>query len=126
MESRATNNYLDPALTLEVRAHMCDIEDLQVPHKIVAAGQHLLKGVTTGTILGAVTDDTGNDRRVSFRVGLVPDLVTNLFFVTPAMQKGVATLFHPTNPRLGSRDVVIPMQTSGVDDATGNSCAPSR
>ena len=98
---------------------MCDVEDLQVPHTIVAAGQHLLKGVTTGTILGAVTDDTGNDRRVSFRVDLVPDLGTNLFSLTPAMQKGVATLFHPTNPRLGSGGVVIPMQTSGVNGATG-------
>ena len=35
------------------------------------------------------------------------------------MQKGVATLFHPANPRLESGDVVIPMQTCGVDDATG-------
>ena len=98
---------------------MCDVEDLQVPHTIVAAGQHLLKGVTTGTIFGAVTDDNGNDRRVSFRVVLVPDLGTNLFSVTAAMQKGVATLFHPANPRLESGDVVIPMQTCGVDDATG-------
>ena len=35
------------------------------------------------------------------------------------MQKGVATLFHPTNPRLESGDMVFPMQTCGVDDATG-------
>ena len=67
MDSGATNNY-DPALTQRVRAHMCDVGDRQVPHKIVAAGQHLLKGVTTGTIFGAVTDDNGNDRRVSVRV----------------------------------------------------------
>ena len=64
VDSGATNNYLDPALTPGVRAHMCDVDDLQVPHTIVAAGQHLLKGVTTGTIFGAVTDDNGNDRRV--------------------------------------------------------------
>ena len=68
MDSGATNNYLDPALTPGVRAHMCDVEDLQVPHTIVTAGQRLLEGVTTGTIFGAVTDDNGNDRRVSFRV----------------------------------------------------------
>ena len=119
VDSGATKNYLDPALTLGVRAHMCDVEDLQVPYTIVAAGQHLLKGVTTGTIFGAVTDDNGNDRRVSFRVVLVPDLGTNLFFVTAAMKKGVATLFHPANPRLESGDVVIPRQTCGMDDATG-------
>ena len=98
---------------------MCDVEDLQVPHTTVAAGQHLPKGVKTGTIFGVVTDDNGNDRRVSFRAVLVPDLGTNLFSVTAAMQKGVATLFDSAKPRLESRDVVIPMQTCGVDDATG-------
>ena len=119
VESGATNNYLDPALTPRVRAHMCDVEDLQVPHTIVAAGQHLFKGVTTGTIFGAVTDDNGNDRRVSFRVASVPDLGSIPFSVTAAMQKGVATLFHPANPGLESGNVVIPMQACGVDDATG-------
>ena len=98
---------------------MCDVEDLQVPHTIVAAGQHLLKGVKTGPIFGAVTDDNGNDRRVSFRVFVVPDVGTNLFSVTVAIQKGVTTLFHPTNPRLASGNVVIPIQTCGVDDVTG-------
>ena len=36
------------------------------------------------------------------------------------MKKGVATLFHPAKPRLKSGDVVILMQTCGVDEATGN------
>ena len=119
VDSGATNKYLDPALTPGVRAHMCDVEDLQVPHTVVAAGQHLLKGEATVTIFGAVMDDNGNVRRVFFRVVLVPDLGTNLFSVTAAMQEEVATLFHPANPRLESGDVVIPMQTCGVDDATG-------
>ena len=66
---------------------MCDVKDFQVPHTIVAAGQHLLKGVKTGTTFGAVTDDNGNDRHLSFRVGLVPDVSTNLFSVTAGMQK---------------------------------------
>ena len=100
VDSGATDNYLDPALTPGVRAHMCDVEDLQLPHTIVAAGQHLVEGVTTGTMVGAVTADNGNDRRVSFCVVLVPDLGTNPSSVTAAMQKGVATLFHPANPRL--------------------------
>ena len=98
---------------------MRDVEDLQVPHTTVAAGQHLLNGVTTGTIFGAVTDDNGNGRRVSFRVCLMPDLGTNLFCVTAAMQKGVSTFFRPTNPRVELGDVLISMQTCGVDDATG-------
>ena len=98
---------------------MCDVEDLKVPHTTVPAGQHLLKGVATGTNFSAVTDDNGNYRRVSFRVVLVPNLGTNLTSVTAAMQKGVATLFYPSDPRLESGDVVILMQTWGVDDATG-------
>ena len=57
VDSGATNNYLDHALTPRVRAQMCDVEDLQVLYTIVAAGQHLLKGVTTGAIFDAVTDD---------------------------------------------------------------------
>ena len=77
------------------------------------------QGRNNETIFGAVTDDNGNDRRVSFRVVLVPDSGTNFFFVTAAMQKGVAMLFHPANPRLESGDVVIPLQTCGVVDATG-------
>ncbi|CAB1110628.1 unnamed protein product [Ectocarpus sp. CCAP 1310/34] len=111
VDSGATDNYLDPGLTPGLRAHMRDVEHLRVPHTIVAAGQHVLKGVTTGTIFGAVTDDNGNDRHVSLRVILVSGLGTNLFSVTLAMLKGVATLFHPDNPRLESGDVVFPMQT---------------
>ena len=87
--------------------------------QIVAHGQHLLKGVTTRIIFGAVTDDNGNDRCVSFRIVLVPDLGTNLFSVTAAMQKGTATLLNPANPRLESGDVVILMQTCAVDNANG-------
>ncbi|CAB1109507.1 unnamed protein product [Ectocarpus sp. CCAP 1310/34] len=119
VDSGATDNYLDPGLTPGLRAHMRDVERLRVPHTIVAAGQHVLKGVATGTIFGAVTDDNGNDRHVSFRGILVPGLGTNLFSVTLAMLKGVATLFHPDNPRLESRDVVFPMQTLGLDATTG-------
>ena len=120
VDSGTTNNYLDPALTPGVRANMCDVKDLQAAHTIVDAGQHLLNGVTTGTIFGAVTDDNRNDWLVFFRADLVPALGPNLFPVTAGMQKGVATLFHPANPRLEAGDVVIPMQTCGVDDATGN------
>ena len=50
---------------------------------------------------------------------MVPGLGTNLFSVTAAMLKGVATLFHPTNPRLEKDGVVVPMQQLGVDDTTG-------
>ena len=50
---------------------------------------------------------------------MVQGLGTNLFSVTAAMLKGLATLFHPTNPRLEKDGVVVPMQQLGVDDTTG-------
>eukprot|EP00752_Nemacystus_decipiens_P010530 g9376.t2 len=119
VDSGATGNYLDPALTPGLRSRMRDVEDLRVPHTIVAAGQQLLHGVTAGTILGTVTDDSGNDRHVSLRIVLVPRLGTNLFSVTAAMLNGVASLFYPTCPRLESEGLVIPMQSHGVDGSTG-------
>ena len=48
VDSGATANFLDPELTPGVRARMRDIEILSVPHTIVAAGEHMLKGVETG------------------------------------------------------------------------------
>ena len=98
---------------------MCAVEDLQVPRTIVAGGKHLLKGVITGTTFGVVTDDNGNYRRVSVHAVLVSDLGTNRLFVTVAMQQGVVTMVHEATPRLESRDMVIPILTYGVDDATG-------
>ena len=94
VDSGATDNVLDAELTPGLRARMRDIEIVSVPHTIVAAGKHLLKGVETGIILGAVTDNCGNALHVSFRVVLVPGLGTNLLSVTSAMQKGVASLFY--------------------------------
>lgn len=43
-----------------------DVEVLEVPHTIVAASQHLLIGVATGIVNGAVTDDGGTEPPVSF------------------------------------------------------------
>ena len=39
--------------------------------------------------------------------------------MTAAMLKGLATLFHLTNPRLEKDGLVVPMQQLGVDDTTG-------
>ena len=118
VDSGATDNYVDPALTPGLRAYMRDVEELRVPHTTVDAGQNLLQGVATGTICGNVTDDSRNDRLISFRVIVVTGLGTNPFSVTAAMPKGMSTLFHPTNPSLGKDGVVVPMQQLGVDDTT--------
>ncbi|CAB1113015.1 unnamed protein product [Ectocarpus sp. CCAP 1310/34] len=123
VDSGATDNYLDPALTPGVRAHMRDIEDLRIPLPIITAGQHVLHGVTTGVLFGTVTDDSGQDRQVSFRVVLVPGLGTNLFSVTAALSNGVASLFYPDNPRLESADAVVPMKIQGVDNTGKITCS---
>ena len=123
VDSGATDNYLDPALTPGVQAHMRDIEDLRIPLPIITAGQHVLHGVTTGVISGTVTGDSGHDRQVSFRVVLVPGLGTNLFSVTAALSNGVASLFYPENPRLESGDVLVPMKIRGADDTGKITCS---
>ena len=38
VDSGATDNYVDAALTPGLRAYMRDVEELRVPHTIVAAG----------------------------------------------------------------------------------------
>ena len=75
--SGATDNHVDPALTRSFGAYMRDVDELRVPHTIVAAGQNILQGVAAGTICGAVTDDSGNDRLISFRVIVVCLLYTS-------------------------------------------------
>ena len=60
-DSGETDDYVDPALTPGLRAYMREVEELRVPHTVVASGQNLLQRLATGTICGAVTDDSGND-----------------------------------------------------------------
>ena len=110
VDSRATDKYLDPALTPGVRAHMRNIEDLRMPLPTIAAGQHDLHGVTTGVLFGTVADDSAHDRQVSYRVVSVPGQGTNLFSVTAAPSNVVASFFYPDNPRLESGGVVVPMK----------------
>ena len=85
VDGGATDNYQDPAFTPGVRAHMRDIEDVRIPLPIIAAGQHVLHGVTTGVLFGTVADDSDHDREVSLRVAFAPGLGTNLASVTAAL-----------------------------------------
>ena len=118
-----TDNYLHPALTPGVRAHMPDVEDRRIPLPIIAAGKHVLHGVTTGVLFGTVADDSGHDRQVSFRVVLVTGPGTKLFSVAAALSNGVASFFYPDNPRLESGDVVVPMKIRGVDETGKITCS---
>lgn len=112
-------------ITPGLLAKMRDVQHLRVPHTIVAAGQHLLQGVATGTVCGVVADNRGQELPISFRVIVVPGLGANLLSVTAAMLKGVATMFEPGNPRLEKDGVAVPMEELGVDQSTEKSCTPS-
>ena len=123
IDSGATNNYLDPAITPGMWARMRDIKDLQIPLPIIAAGQHVLHGVTTGFFFWH-GHPRQRPRQASFlRVVIVPGLGTRFFSVTAALSNGVASIFYPDNPRLESEDVVVPMKIRGVDDTGKITCS---
>ena len=64
--SGATHNFVDPLLTPRLQDMMSNYCVLDVPHTIVAAGQHVLQGVATGTVQGTVVDDGVRERYFSF------------------------------------------------------------
>ena len=63
----ATHNLVDSLLTPRVQDTMSDYCVLDVPHTIVAAGQHVFQGVATGTVQGIVVDDCGRERNCHFQ-----------------------------------------------------------
>ena len=65
VDSGATHNFVDPLLTPGMQDMMSDYCVLDVPHTIVAAGQNVLQGVSTGTVQGTVIDDGGRERNFS-------------------------------------------------------------
>ena len=119
VDSGATHNFVDPLLTPWLQEFVTDYSVLSVPHTIVTPGHHLLQGVATGTVRGTISDDGGLERVVSFRAVVVPGMCANLFSVTEAMRKGIATIFLPEKPRLEVDDIVLPMNLLGADERTG-------
>ena len=106
VDSGAAHNFVDPMLTPWLQEFMTYYRVLSVPHTIVTAGQHVGQGVSTGTVRGTISDDGGLERVVSFHAVVVPEMGANLFSVTEAMRKGVATIFHPDKPRLEVDNIV--------------------
>ena len=100
VDSGATHNFVEPLLTPRLQDIMSDYCVLDVPYTIVAAGQHVLEGVATGTVQGTVIDDGGRERNFFFQATVVPGMGANMFSVTEAMSKGVSTIFHPHKPRM--------------------------
>ena len=62
VDSGATHNFVDPLLTPRLQDMTSEYCVLDVPHTVVAAGQHILQGVATGTVQGTVIDDGGRER----------------------------------------------------------------
>ena len=94
----AAHDFVDPLLTPWLQESMTDYSVLSVPHTIVTAGQHVLQGVATDTVRVTISDDGSLERVVSFHAVVVPGMGANLFSVTEAMRKGVATIFIRKNP----------------------------
>ena len=57
VDSGATHNFVDLLITPWVQDMMGDYCVLDVPHTIVATGQHVLQGVDTGIVQGTVIDE---------------------------------------------------------------------
>ena len=119
VDSGASFNFVDPEMTPGLLVSMRDYEHLQVPHQIVAAGKHTLYEVAGGTINCTIPDDGGNKRGFFFRAIIVPGLRTKLFSACLAMLEGTAALSYHDKPRLEKGDLVVPMETLGVDATTG-------
>ena len=81
VDSGATHYFIDPLFTPRLQDMMSNCCVLDVPHTIVAAGQHVLQGVATGIVQGTVIDDGGRERNFSFQAVVVSVMGANLFSV---------------------------------------------
>ena len=118
VDSGVTHNFVDPLLTPRLQDMVSDYRVLDVPHTIVAAGQHDRQGVATGTVQGTVIDDGGCETNFSFKAVVEPRIGANLFSVIEATWKGVSTIFHPDKPRMEFDEIVLPMNLLGTDEKT--------
>ena len=72
VDSGATHNLVDPFLTPRLQDMMRDYCVLDVPHTIVAAGQHILQGDATGTVHGTVINDGGREKNCFSQAVVMP------------------------------------------------------
>ena len=108
-DSGATANYLDSDLAPGLKHRMADYKELEQPHKVITAGNHILEGVATGTIKGTVIDKDGNQHHVELAGIVVPGLGRHLFSVTAAADTGAVTTFDD-KPRLEMGGITLPLQ----------------
>lgn len=81
---------------------------LEVPHKIVTAGQHAC-GVAKDTIHNTVNYVIGHKRLVVFPAVVVAGLRRNLFSAAAPSNMGVVAIFYSVRPCLQVENVVLPM-----------------
>ena len=112
VDNGATDNYVDPDLTPGCEP-TCATSKNFGSRTIVAADQNLLQGIATGTICGTVTDDSGNDRLISFRVIVVPGLGTNLFSTDRGDAEGGGDVVSTDQPQIGERRRGCPDAATG-------------
>lgn len=115
VDSGASEHFLDPLLIPGLRGLMSDYCSLDVPHKIVTAGQYVLEGIAKGTVRGHVIDVSGRENLFAFPAIVVPGLGRNLFSVAMSSTAGVVAVFDSVQPRLEIADVVLPMARLGDD-----------
>ena len=87
---------------------MSDYAVLDQLHKIYGVGGHILEGIGTGTIYGAVLDIHKRQVLVNFSVFVVPGLGRNILSVPASASKGVATIFDGDRPRIEVGNAVLP------------------
>ena len=110
MDSGVSEHYLDIDLHPGLRDRMLDYEILKEPHQIITAGEHVIEGITKGTIIGTFNGQHGEKLQVAFSTIAVPGLGRHLFSAFVASRMGVVTIFDSVQPRLEMGDVTVPMK----------------
>ena len=91
VDSGSTSNDLDSDLAPGLKYQMADYKELEQPHKVITAVKHILEGVETGTVKGAVTGKDGHQQHVGLADIVVPGLGQHLFSATAAVDTGAVT-----------------------------------
>ena len=87
VDSGATHNFVDPLLTPRMQDIIREYCVVHVPYTIVTAGQHVLKGATTGTRHRYRW--WWARKKFLFQAVVVPGMGANLFSGTEALWNGL-------------------------------------
>ena len=110
VDSGSSEHFMDPFLIPGLQNRMMDYKALDELHKILTAGDHVLQGISTGTVHGTVKDGHGRKSVINFSAFVVLGLGRNLFSVHTVVTKGVVTVFDSVNPRFKIGTTVISLK----------------